>query len=96
MNHTMTQSEISVAVSAIETLIPRHLLNSSYVVFPWDKAPEVLRNLFNHNGGDEDWLVIVKKYNKEFQHFWIEATDSCRDPNYYDLGEIEVFVGCHA
>lgn len=36
------------------------MLDLDYAVFKFENAPVGFRNIFNKNGGDEDWLVITR------------------------------------
>lgn len=71
-------------------------------VWDWKNAPEDLKRL-SQNGGDEDWLVFVPVQIYDmwyYDPFWIEAMDSCRDPQKIRLVTPEydgfVFIGAHA
>jgi hypothetical protein len=62
-------------------------------------APEELREIFNYNGGDEDWLVITRSDMLDlWTPNWIEMMDSCNDPDKYIINntDIVVFVGSHS
>jgi hypothetical protein len=66
-----------------------------FVVFPFDEAPEVLRNLCHRNGGDEDWLVIARE-EPEWTPSWLERMSSDGDLDVYCLESAVVYVGSHA
>lgn len=69
----------------------------AFTVFRWDLAPETLRRLCCYNGGDEDWMVIVRKSDDpEWTPSWLEHTDSCYEPDIYVLDEVVIYVGSHA
>ena len=58
----------------------------------------IFRDAFCFNGGDEDWLVVVKKSNNNepWEPNWLNHTDTCLEPDTYDLGDHVVYVGSHA
>ena len=69
-------------------------------VYRFEDAPNDLKETCSQ-GGDEDWIVLITAAEavKVLEHgvpFWIEVTDSCREPKRIDLGFGDVaFVGCH-
>ena len=81
-------------LSEIENELLELVKNVDFVVFDWDNAPNKYKNIFNYNGGDEDWMVIGK--NDLWCPSWLEHTDSCHEPQRYFLNKIIVYVGSHA
>jgi len=72
--------------------------NQCMIVFPWGTAPDEFKSL-SDNGGDEDWVVVLSSTCKQ-PYFctppWLEAVDTCRDPQTIDLGDCVVLIGSHA
>lgn len=68
------------------------------LVWPYDEAPEQLRNLSPH-GGDEDWVAHVPVH---FASLWIPWLDSggsfgCCDVSKHELSDGSVvFIGAHS
>jgi hypothetical protein len=75
--------------------VARSLLFAPFVVFPFDEAPEMLRNLCHRTGGDEDWLVIARE-EPEWVPSWLERMTSDGDLDVYCLGGAVIYVGSHA
>lgn len=83
-------------LSAEQKEICRALVKSaSYIVWPWQEAPEFLRKYCNKNGGDEDWMVLCKR-EPHFLPIWIERIDSCCEPDIYEVSDFIVYIGSHA
>jgi len=82
-------------LETIENYAKSLVKDSEFVVFEWDNAPEMLRNLCCYNGGDEDWMVLVRK-EPEYLPAWIWRMDSLEDPDTYVLNGIVIYVGSHA
>ncbi len=66
----------------------------TFIVWPWEDAPAYVREVFNWNGGDEDWVVVTQKEPK-YLPSWIEAMDAGHEPDVYILDGIVVYVGSH-
>lgn len=71
----------------------------SVTVWCFDAAPLPFQAL-STNGGDEDWLVYVpndKKFTRYGLPCWVEAMDSCRDPDHFPIDQhAAVYIGSHA
>ena len=86
----------SVIVDDLKSLLGK----LDYAVLEWENVPKNIRECFPNNGGDESWFVICRQ-RPECIPFWIEAMDSCHEPDQYiverfNSGDFLVFVGCHA
>ncbi len=69
---------------------------TQFHVFRFENAPEILKHLCCFNGGDEDWMVVCPKEPEYFPH-WIEAMDSCHEPDIYRLENgVIIYVGNHS
>lgn len=64
-------------------------------VWAWEDAPEMIKELCNRNGGDEDWVVVA---HKEFDYLplWLMKMDAGDDPDVYILDGLVIYVGSHA
>jgi len=92
-NGPLTEEEIR----AIENDAKSYTSNQAYMVFSWDLAPKSLRNLCCYNGGDEDWMVLIRNSDKsEWIPRWLEHTDSCYEPDIYELDGVTIYVGSHS
>lgn len=88
----LTKEEISFFSTFVKTLD-----NNLFYVWPWYEASSELTDRLDENGGDEDWLIIVKKELKDkYYPFWLDKTDSCDEPNVYEIDDFYIFVGKHA
>jgi hypothetical protein len=68
-------------------------------VWEFHNAPKEITDIFNYNGGDEDWLVLTRSAMLEsWTPSWIERMDSCDEPDKYIINgtDIVVFVGSHS
>jgi hypothetical protein len=89
----VTEEEICVAERDAKSFVTGPM----FVVFRWDLAPESIRKLCCYNGGDEDWMIIVKSSDDpEWIPNWLEHTDSCYEPDVYVLDGVVIYVGSHA
>ena len=93
MNFNKKDLNAELVESAI--VISNRILNNNdcSVVFEWSKAPKLLRDLCNQNGGDEDFLVIARAEDKLFSltSSFYESNSDC-----YDLDDVMLFVLYHA
>jgi hypothetical protein len=72
------------------------------LVWEFKNAPQEYQDL-STNGGDEDWLVfvsndILNSNSEEWKYwtpFWIQAMDSCREPQEIKIKEGMIFIGSH-
>ena len=72
---------------------------NSIQVWPWQNAPERLKEL-STRGGDEDWIVYIpihtwKEQLLEVTPNWIEAMDVMREPNEYIFEFGVVYITGH-
>lgn len=65
-------------------------------IYAWKDLDPNVQELFSFNGGDEDWLVIVRKGAFMYPPRWLEAISVDNNPDVYDLGDVLVYVGSHA
>lgn len=74
----------------------RKVPTDGWAVWPFHKAPLVLRDLCSCNGGDEDWICVTRADEYEWCA-WVERTDTCHEPDFYllPLGLV-AYVGSHA
>lgn len=66
-------------------------------VWPFRQAPSDIKELTSQ-GDDEDWVVFIPKalaVSDNPKPFWIEATDSMREPVQIEVEDGTFFVGCH-
>ena len=71
-------------------------------VYPWDKAPEELKEL-STNGGDEDWIIVGDSDQGDYVQMLAERLQVCdyqliqvQLPNLADLPSGWVAITCHA
>ena len=71
---------------------------AQYLVWYFYKAPGVLQDLCCYNGGDEDWMVVASQEKCiPYQYpSWLDYTDSCYEPDEYQLDGVTIYVGSHA
>jgi len=84
-------------IDALEAVLDLNLILGEFRVFEFYKAPKVLREFCNYNGGDEDWLTVchTEDYNNLFSS-WLDRTDSCQEPDIYELKKYTIVIGSHA
>ena len=67
--------------------------NKHIKLWAWKDAPEHFRAL-SRNGGDEDWVALIP--DELDAPSWLEAMDSCRDPQIFHRAEGTVWIGAHS
>ena len=70
-------------------------IHTAFVVLPFYDMPEFIRDVFNWNGGDEDWFVVTRK-EPEWLPNWLERTAGDNDLDIYVLDGCLVYIGSHA
>lgn len=70
-------------------------VHAPFLVFPFEEAPEAIRQVCNYNGGDEDWLVIARK-EPDYLPNWLERMSPDDDLDTYVFDNVVVYVGSHS
>ena len=65
-------------------------------VWHFENAPKKYRDL-STNGGDEDWVVFVPAGAVQGAvPMWLEATDTCHEPQRFYVDGGKVYIGSHS
>jgi hypothetical protein len=91
----ITQALVDEVTAIIREELLHDVPETGFVVIPFYDAPQPLREAFNWNGGDEDWLVVTRKEPEYFPN-WLERTAGDNDLDVYVLDGCLVYVGSHA
>jgi hypothetical protein len=94
-NESIDRSNIVITDLYVEKLI-KVLPKNSYIVLKWDDVITEMKHVFGFKGGDEDWLTIYHSSNDNYIPIWLSRTDTCCEPDIYDMGNYIVMVGSHA
>lgn len=87
--------ELVLQAEAYLQLVLEAMPRDATLVFEFHKAPGVLQHFCSSNGGDEDWLIVMRS-KPQYMPSWIERTDSMEDPDCYELENAVIYVGAHA
>lgn len=81
------------ALTVVAAMVPPN----GWAVWAFYDAPAVLREMCNHNGGDEDWICVTRGEEEPNWCRWVEKTDSCDEPDFYLLPNgLCCYVGSHS
>ena len=67
---------------------------SDAFVWRFENAPEFLQNL-SENGGDENWVVLIKTELWESYYGNIHWVDVMGEPQIFEIGEWMIVIGSH-
>lgn len=90
-------AERDVLVTTAMTYLSGRPIPDCIQVYPWDKAPEVLRDL-SDNGGDEDWLAVIPpslSANRD-GYSWLDHLGCCSNDHTELRDGWVVVIGAHA
>lgn len=94
---THTEHDLRIVDHWVASILDTIPYKMSFIVIAFYDLPVYVRSVFNFNGGDEDWFVLSKENNPDnWIPEWISRTDSCQEPDEYDMGSYYVWVGSHA
>ena len=68
---------------------------AQYQIWEWDKAPALLQDFCDCNGGDEDWLILTTIQAEDLP-FFIERLDTGGELDEYQLKGGNLFVASHS
>lgn len=72
------------------------VFETAYIVFPWWDVPVEIRQVCCFNGGDEDWIIISKKFADKPYPYWIDRLGVCGTDMYELFDDYTITVASHS